>query len=591
MKKAIVLEGDFTSDQLAAEISDLWSSWDSGRVEAKRRWKEVIEYVFATSTRETTNKQNEWSHSTHIPKITQIYDNLIANYMYALFPNEDWLKFVGYDNDAVAAAKRLKIEGYMRTKHAQNDFELEIQKCLGDWLLHGNCFARVDYVVQKHVDLNNVPTVVYAGSKVSRISPYDIVFNPLAPSFYDSPKITRSLRSFGELARDLEEQPELKYDLVVFNKMREWRSQLRKYSVEEINKTVQLRFDGFSNPHDYVNSSYVELLEFHGDIYDIAEDKLYKNHLITVADRQWVLRKVPYYTADGQPPIFHCGWRPRPDNSWSMGPLDNLVGMQYLINHLENARADAMDQMIFPTRVLVGDVEEEGIQDGRSGGRFIIASGEGSVDNLVPDTTILNADFQIQRKEDEMELYAGAPREAAGVRTPGEKTAFEVDSLATAASRMFNNKANYFNKMFVEKVVNSELETGIRNLDGTDTVAMDNTYGAIDFATITKEDIYANGKLIPMGARHFARESQLVQNLQVFSTVLQQDPIMAQHFPTLKLAKVWEDLLGFQKFDLLTPFGRVQEEVQLQRLGQAATEDLAVEQQVDEEGNIGGGTA
>lgn len=587
MAKVITLEGDFKSEQLGEEIANMWTSWKMGRVEAEKRWREVIEYVYATSTRETTNKQNEWSHSTHVPKLAQIYDNLSANFMAAIFPNEDWLKFQGFTAEASELEKKRKVEGYLKTKHSQNGFKLIVQKAVGDWLLHGNCFAGVEYVIETHSTPIGDTSIAFAGPKVYRISPYDLVFNPLAPSFYESPKIIRSLKSFGELAREVEEKPEQKYDAAVFNKVKQWRSQLRKYGVEDINKIVQLRFDGFSNPSDYINSGYVEILELHGDIYDMSEDKLYKNHIITIVDRQWVLRKTPIYTSNGKPPIFHCGFRPRPDNGWAMGPLDNLVGMQYFINHLENARADAMDQMIFPTRVLVGDVEEEGIQDGRAGGRFIIPSGEGSVTNLVPDTTILNADMQISRKQDEMELFAGAPREAMGIRTPGEKTAFEVDSLQNAASRMFNSKADYFEEMFLEKLVNAEVECAIRNLDGTDSVAMDNIYGGVDFSEITKEDLNANGKLIPIGARHFAREAQLTQNLQAFSQVLRDDPELAQHFPSTKLAQVWEDLMGFSKYELRMPFGRVQEQAQLQRLNQVAMEDLQVEQQVDEEGNIG----
>src|SRR3546814_6463709 len=41
-----------------------------------------------------------------------------------------------------------------------------------------------------------------------------------------------------------------------------------------------------------------------------------------------------------------------------MGPLDDLVGMQYRIDHLENAKADAFDLMIQPPLKIVGDVEE-----------------------------------------------------------------------------------------------------------------------------------------------------------------------------------------------------------------------------------------
>ena len=76
-------------DGMAKEISSLYHRWDADKQVVKKRWAETIEYVYATSTLETTNAQNPWSHSTHVPKITQIHDNLMANYMSALFPSHD----------------------------------------------------------------------------------------------------------------------------------------------------------------------------------------------------------------------------------------------------------------------------------------------------------------------------------------------------------------------------------------------------------------------------------------------------------------------------------------------------------------------
>ena len=74
------------SDPLGDEIANTWMEWNSARVSAKERWKETQQYVYATSTRETNNanvggfdeEDEGWGHSTHVPKITQIFDNLTA---------------------------------------------------------------------------------------------------------------------------------------------------------------------------------------------------------------------------------------------------------------------------------------------------------------------------------------------------------------------------------------------------------------------------------------------------------------------------------------------------------------------------------
>src|SRR5699024_3269374 len=106
-------------DEMGKEIASYWVKWDAAKDIAKERWLETTQYVYATSTQETTNSQNGWSHSTHVPKLTQISDNLAANYMSALFPHDDWMSWVGDDMDSSDAAKRRAVEAYLKTKHKQ----------------------------------------------------------------------------------------------------------------------------------------------------------------------------------------------------------------------------------------------------------------------------------------------------------------------------------------------------------------------------------------------------------------------------------------------------------------------------------------
>lgn len=563
---------------LARDITNQWEEWDQSKNIAKDRWSETTEYLYATSTRETNNSQNNWSHSTHIPKLTQIYDNLVANYQSALFPHDDWLKFVALSEDSSAKEQREAVEAYIKTKHDQMKFKDVARQLLEDWVHYGNCFALVTYETKSHDHPIMGPISGYTGPKIYRISPYDIVFNALASDFESSPKIIRSLKSMGELHRMMEENQEQSWSKDVLEKMKEFRAMSANYSPTDFEKSSQLQFDGFGSITQYLESGYVEILEFYGDYYDRHEDKFYKNHVITIADRTWVIRNEPINNYIGRPHIYHCGWRNRADNLWAMGPLDNLVGMQYLIDHLENARADAFDQMLVPTRVIVGDVEEEDVVPGKPAGAYYIPNGEGSVDNLAPDTTVLNADLQIQQKENQMEMYAGSPRETMGFRTPGEKTAFEVQQLMNAASRIFQHKIDYFESNFLEKIVNAELEVSRRNLNGSDVAQiMDNNLGVRAFLNITPEDLTAKGLLVPRGARHFARQNQLAQNLAQVMQMFGQDPMLMQHFPSVDLARSIEELLGFENLDIVTPFGRIAEQAQMARQQQTAQQQVELE--------------
>jgi hypothetical protein len=585
MSGANSVDFDLIPEQpIATEIAGLWTTWDGARAEWRARVEENKKYVYATSTRETTNVVNPHSHTTHIPKISQIYDNLLANYFSALFPHEDWLKFFGNDPIAEEFDKKRAVLAYINTKHRLNNFQNIMLQLLGDWILTGNAFAGVTYVQEHHVNpVTGELMVGYVGPKVYRISPDDIVFNPLATDFRSAPKIIRSIKTLGELHRDAEEYPALGYSTEVIDIITKNREVLKNFTDTSVNKHIQMQYDGFGTASVYYKSGYVEILEFYGDIYDTNEGVWYKNHVITVVDRMYVVRNEPLNTWSGRPYIYHCGWRPRPDNLWAMGPLDNLVGMQYLIDHLENARADAFDQMIDPDRVIKGDVDIE--QRGGAIDYYVNdPSIGGDVRYLAPDTTVMNADFQIQRKEAQMEEYAGAPREAMGIRTPGEKTAFEVSSLQNAAGRIFQNKITYFESEFMEPLINGEVEVSRINLDGTDIVRiLDDDYGVTEFLRITQADLMSNGTLIPMGARHFARQATLVQNLMQFSQAMMGDPMLMQHFPAENLARAWEDLLGFKRLELFRKYGRIEEEMELARLQSAAQNQLQTEQQMTDQ--------
>lgn len=566
-----------TEHKTAVEIASLWSAWNSGRQVWKDRKRETKAFLYATSTRETTNSNLPWSHSTNIPKITQIYDNLKANYTSGLFPNEDWFIFSGEDRESVTQVKRRAVESYLKTKHRLSGFQTEILKILDDWVQCGNGFGMVSYVAESAVDPETgIDIGSYIGPKVYRISPDDIVFNPIAVDFAHSPKIIRSIKSLGEIKRDIEENPELNYEQEILDKALEDRVRLREYSYEDIDKSIQMEFDGFGTYGQYIKSGYIEILDFYGDLYDESTGEFYKNYVITVIDRRYVIRKQPLNTWTGRPHIYHVSWRQRPDNLWGMGPLDNLVGLQYRINHLENARADAFDQMIAPDFVYKGDVQE---YPGDNGSVIYEVNEQGDVRHLVPDTTVLNADFQIQVLMDLMELFAGAPREAMGIRTPGEKTAFEVAELNNAAGRIFQNKMTHFEVNLLEPILNAEIEVARRNLNTSDVIkVVDTDTGVQEFLSITREDITANGKLVPVGARHYSRQAQLAQELAQFSQMALADPMVAQHFPSVRIAEMWEELLGFNKFKIFSPYARIQEQLEAQRLAQVAQEQAMYEQ-------------
>lgn len=521
-------------DQVATEIASKWDEWNGYRNGWLDERKELRNYVYATDTRTTSNSRLPWSNSTTTPKLTQIYDNLKANYAATLFPNSDWLRWKGDDPASANPHKALAVKSYMKRKMRQSQFEVTVDRLLDDWILTGNCFATVDY--SRDITMNGKTAVErYIGPKLVRISPYDIVFDPTAADFMSTPKVIRSIKTLGELHVEAEQNEGLK---ALLSKMERNRREVGSFDQTE--KADGFIADGFGSIDNYYASSYVEFLTFYGDIYDRDKDKLMVNRIITIVDRAYVVENKPNPSWLGMSPIYHCGWRTRPDNLYAMGPLDNLVGMQYRIDHLENLKADVFDQIALPMLKIRGDVEDFEYEPG---GRIYMGE-EGDVMPLVPDGTALQADMQIQALENKMEELAGAPRNAMGIRTPGEKTAFEVQTLDNAASRIFTHKAGKFEKEFLEPAINAMLEAARRNMIAEEVVeSVDSNKDVTSFMSVTREDITGNGSLLPMGARHFAERAQRIQTLTQLMQLKAADPTVAPHISGKEIARILSEEL------------------------------------------------
>jgi hypothetical protein len=175
---------------------------------------------------------------------------------------------------------------------------------------------------------------------------------------------------------------------------------------------------------------------------------------------------------------------------------------------------------------------------------------------------------------------AGAPKQAMGMRTPGEKTAFEVQSLQNAAGRIFQNKINYFEQMFVEPLLNDMLSVARRNLNSKDVVkSIDDALGVQIFENITKDDLNANGRIYPVGARHFAAKANLLQNLtQLAGSAIGQDPSINIHLSGKKMAKLIEEVLDLEKYGIYKENIRIFEQQETQQLINTAQREVDEQQ-------------
>ena len=578
--KVLELRNLLSPEDLASNITQTWDSWLSERTGWTAEKTELRKYIFATDTTTTSNSALGWKNKTTLPKLCQLRDNLHANYISALFPNDDWMKWEGYTLDAEENEKKRAIQAYMSNKVRESNFRQVVSTLLLDYIDFGIAIPDAIWINESKEDPETGETIAgYVGPKGVRISPLDIVFDPTATQFDNAPKITRSIRRFGELELEAQHNP-TEYNLAAVAAGRDVGNTSQRFTVDDFQKAAGYTVDGFGNLYEYYGSGYVEILEFEGCIHDPDTGMLLDDYIITVMDRTKIIRKepIPAWKRGGYKTL--TSWRKRPDNLYGMGPLDNLVGLQYRIDHLENLKADIGDMILAPPLKIFGDVDDF---EWAPFAEITIGEG-GDVVPMAPASQAFSANFEIDRILSLMEEFAGAPKAAMGVRTPGEKTAFEVQSLENAAGRIFQEKITQFEQELVEPLLNNMLEIARRHMDGADVIrVMDNDFGVAEFMEITKEDITAKGKLRPVGARHFSARAQLLQNL----TGVANSPIwpkIEKHISDKQLATMVEDSLQLQRFALVSDNVAVFEAAETQRLAQQSQENLEVEAQTPMEG-------
>lgn len=557
-------------DEVAVRIAEMWDIYNKERRIALARGEEARQYIFATDISTTSAEILPHKNRTHQPKLTQLSDTLQSQYFEASLGNSEFFRFNGItpeDNE-----KARKVEMWVRSKLETKKFrETTGRALLADYVNYGNTMASIDYVVEKE---NGI--VIYKGPVIKRVSPLDIVFNPRANSFKESPKLQRELVHVADLKAMDAKFPGAKFKKGIIDQAIEMRSNSFVDDWIEVIKERGIELDGFGSWDEYFKQDLVELLIYRGNTYDPETGKSQQNRVVYVIDRMHVIRNEPSKAPLGFDGMHHSGWRIRNDNLWAQGPLDNLVGMQYRIDHLENSKADIFDQIAQPTLVITGDDVSEPSEGYAPGASYYVGL-DGKVEVLAPDATALQANTEIGIYHRMMEEFAGAPSETRGIRTPGEKTGIEMNILNQGATMMFVDKARSFERM-LETLLKEAFELMLVNFDGSDFMQIfDDELGLQEVTELAFEDVVAHGDFTAMGARHWSRRNRETQELQAFQQGAMQDPKIRMHVNGLKLAEFWETKLDLKDAGIIEEFAGVKEDVAGQIVAQAEAQALQEE--------------
>ena len=583
--KVASLENVITPDSLAVRITEKYVEWETLRQPWKVEMEEIRRYIYATDTTWTSNAKLPWKNKTTIPKTTQIRDNLLANYNATMYPKRKFTKWEANDKDSNSADKRDAIINYMAWCIDQPSFKHEMDKIVADYLDYGNCFGTVEWLDYR-VELPGKVQAGFVGPGIRRINPLNLVMNPTAENFPETPKIVRSIISMGEL-KSLLERMSRDENTDEYEKLYEYlktiRFHARTFQGENWDVFDRLyAMDGFTSFRAYLLQDFVEVLTFYGDWYDFYNDIFEKNRVITVVDRHKLIGDKPNPSFFGYPPIFHTSWRKKQDNLWGMGPFNNLIGMQYRLDHIENMKADIVDVSGYPVQKIKGFVEDYVWQPGEK----IFIGDEGDVNLVQPQINFQQMDFDLQRYVQTMEEMAGAPKEAMGFRSPGEKTAYEVQRLENAANRIFQNKITQFEEQMMEPLLNAMLELARRNMIGQTSIRVfDDEFKQATFESLSVEDITGIGRIKPVAARNFAEKAQLVQNLtNMTGSALWQT--IAPHVSGIKLSQTVEEALDLKDYEMFVPFIAIAEQAEAQMQAQALQEQM--HQQIGTATGMGG---
>lgn len=558
-------------DEFAARVGHMWHDYNVQRSNALLMSEEVRNYVYATDINTTSASILPHKNRTHLPKLTEISDNLQSQYWEATLGTQKWFKFEGTQD--VDREKNRLIEDWVRTKFEQQRFRETVgRQLLADFVTYGNAFAEVDYVVET----DEADQIIYKGPKVRRRSPLDIVMNPQAISFRKSPKVTRQLVHISELQTWPDVFPNANFNRENINKAVEFRKGDTMNDWVEVLKERGLAFDGFNTYNEYFKSDLVEVLVYYGNVYDPVSQSTQMNRVVYVIDRALIIRNEPNNAPRGFDGLHHAGWRLRLDNLWGQGPLDNLVGIQYRINHLENLKADIFDIIAHPVLFVKG----EGVQEpdeGYAPGAVYYGGVDEDVKPIPPDTTALNADTQIQLYLRQMEQYSGSLSETRGVRTPGEKTAFEVSTLSAAASGLFIDKARQF-EILLEGILQEAYLIMMQNFDGVDYIETFNDISKEEeIREISEKEVEAIGLFRAIGSKYWSKRNRETVEMREFQLGPMQDPKIRVHISGQKLAEFYEKRLGLEDDEIIEPFSGVMEDVHAQLTAEAEAQRLSQE--------------
>lgn len=562
-----MMEGRDGEQSFIDELILQFTNMENARASADREAQELMDFLDATDTTTTSNSDLPFKNTTTLPKLAHLYQMMVTAYMEHLIPNRNWVDFVGFDNDAMIDEKRQAVKAYVRGKAEASNLNGTIERLVEDFVVRGYAVTHNRHVKNTTTTVENRTITNYTGTVAERVSPSDVYWDVTASTLPRATKVIRTLYTMGGLKKEIRDGTFPLMTEEDFQQLREERRSVREALSDGYNgrrKYDSLYKKGYGDMLNYINEGVVEVLRFYGDFYDEENDELWDNYEITLIDRKIIGRKESLNNWQGSQALHITVYEFQKDSLAPIGPLHRLVGMQYKLDKRENFREDMHDKFLSPTLKKIGDVREKGTRGGPDH-EFEVEEG-GDAQWMTPPSEVLNQDNAVLLIMQLMEDLSGAPKEAIGQRTAGEKTKFEVQLLDRGQNKTFRNKVKKFERELLSPTLNDYLTQGRQHLDAADLVKTFNTaLGSSKFVQITADDLNLNGEMVAQGATIFAEKANTLQLLERIA----QGPlgqVLAPHMSRTQLMRAVEMLGDIEQYDLFTFGIGVQEQQKLAQL-------------------------
>lgn len=177
--------------------------------------------------------------------------------------------------------------------------------------------------------------MLYDWPYLENISPYDIFVHPKGTSINDVDAVPALIHRTEETKDELYQNPN--YDNDIIKNIPDAGKEIEFYRRERLT-TRGLSGSSYSDLQDSTRG-YIEVLEYWGG-FDIDGDGFDEECVITVANRETVIRieENPFY--HGKKPFIELKYMPDPGFFYGKGVVERLKHLQYELNDIRNHRMD-----------------------------------------------------------------------------------------------------------------------------------------------------------------------------------------------------------------------------------------------------------